>query len=99
MCLTCHRSLASAFDDAARRDMHTAFISESAPNVTYDEFGDSTDTGGATQEDVDNKDDAYSFERGRRSLCNKRHIKDYGDNRGASRTLRPRSKRQDRRSD
>lgn len=80
MCLTCHRSHASAFDDATRWDMHVAFISESVPGVVgQDSTGAPIFTGGATQEDVDNKYYNYTFEHGQRSLCNKCHQKDYGD--------------------
>jgi len=80
MCLTCHRSHASAFDDAARWDMHVAFISESVPHQTgVDSLGNPVYVGGATAEDVANKYYAYTFEPGQRSLCNKCHNQDYGD--------------------
>ncbi|MBZ0267161.1 hypothetical protein K8I85_03330 [bacterium] len=70
MCLTCHRSHASAFPDIARWDMAETFIAESHPQIT---------DGNATQDDVDNSYYNYTFVANQRSLCNKCHAKDAGD--------------------
>ena len=70
MCLTCHRAHASAFGDAARWDMSETFLIESHPAVTDIDF---------IQADVDNSYYNYTFVTNQRSLCNKCHTKDYGD--------------------
>lgn len=70
MCLSCHRSHASAFADIGRWDFAETFIVESHPQIT---------DGGATQADVDNKYYQYTFVQNQRSLCNKCHVKDAGD--------------------
>ena len=70
MCLTCHRAHASAFGDAARWDMGETFLIESHPNDGDIDF---------IQSDVDNKYYNYTFVTNQRSLCNKCHGKDYGD--------------------
>ncbi len=70
MCLTCHRAHASAFGDAARWDMGETFLIESHPNDGDIDF---------VQSDVDNKYYNYTFVTNQRSLCNKCHVKDYGD--------------------
>ena len=70
MCLTCHRSHASAFSDAGRWDFAETFIADSRPDGSED---------GATPEDVANKYYEYTFEQNQRSLCNKCHIKDEFD--------------------
>jgi hypothetical protein len=70
MCVTCHRAHASPFSDAARWDMSVAFLSLSHPNS-----GDNT----PVQTDIDRKYYQYTFSANQRSLCNKCHVKDYGD--------------------
>jgi Doubled CXXCH motif (Paired_CXXCH_1) len=70
MCLTCHRSHASAFPDAGRWDFAETFIAESHPQIT---------DGNATQDDIDNMYYNYTFATNQRSLCNKCHVKDAGD--------------------
>jgi len=70
MCLTCHRAHASAYGDAARWDMSETFLIESHPATTDVGF---------IQSDVDNKDYNYTFVTNQRSLCNKCHVKDFGD--------------------
>jgi len=70
MCLTCHRSHASAFGDAARWDMGETFIADSHPNA---------DDITPLQSDIDNKYYNYTFVQNQRSLCNKCHVKDFGD--------------------
>ncbi len=70
MCLSCHRSHASAFPDIGRWDFGETFIADSHPQL-----GDI----GATQDDVDNKYYNYTFIQNQRSLCNKCHGKDFGD--------------------
>jgi hypothetical protein len=70
MCLTCHRAHASAFTDAGRWDFNVTFIADSHPLIT---------DGGATQADIDNMYYDYTFVTNQRSLCNKCHTKDLGD--------------------
>jgi hypothetical protein len=72
MCLTCHRSHASAFPDIARWDMGETFMVDSHPQLT---------DGGATADDVARKFYNYTFFSGddQRSLCNKCHFKDQFD--------------------
>lgn len=70
MCLTCHRAHASAFDDAGRWDMDAAFIADSHPQAT---------DGGVGPNDATNKYYQYTFVNNQRSLCNKCHAKDFGD--------------------
>lgn len=70
MCTSCHRSHASAFPDIARWDMGETFIIDSHPQPT---------DGGWTQEDDDNMYYDYTFVDNQRSLCNKCHVKDFGD--------------------
>ncbi len=73
MCLTCHRSHASAFPDIGRWDFTVEFIAESHPMDTtlYT----------ATPEDIANKYYNYAagFDPDQRSLCNKCHYKDQFD--------------------
>jgi len=70
MCLTCHRSHASAFPDIGRWDFSETFIADSHPAT-----GDID----ATPDDIDRKYYNYTFVQNQRSLCNKCHIKDAGD--------------------
>lgn len=70
MCLTCHRAHASAYQDAARWDMSETFLADSHPSISDIDF---------VQADVDNKDYNYVLPLNQRSLCNKCHMKDYGD--------------------
>lgn len=76
MCLTCHRSHASAFGDIARWDMSETFLIDSHPNA-----GDIA----PLQADIDNAYYNYDVVQGtvltqnQRSLCNKCHVKDLGD--------------------
>jgi hypothetical protein len=70
MCLTCHRAHASAFPDIARWDMGETFLVDSHPQLTDN---------GATADDVANKYYTYTFPINQRSLCNKCHVKDFGD--------------------
>jgi hypothetical protein len=69
-CVTCHRAHASPFEDAGRWDFHVTFLTEAHP-----QDGD----GGATVDDVANKWYNYTFVTNQRSLCNKCHVKDFGD--------------------
>ena len=73
MCLTCHRAHATAFDDATRWDMHADLLVDSHPKL-----GDT----GATADDVLNSyygRDWATIDINQRSLCNKCHVKDWGD--------------------
>ncbi|HMB68274.1 MAG TPA: cytochrome c3 family protein [bacterium] len=70
MCLSCHRSHASAFPDIGRWDFGETFVVDSHPQLT---------DMGATAADVDNKYYDYTFVQNQRSLCNKCHAKDAGD--------------------
>jgi hypothetical protein len=70
MCVTCHRSHASAFPDGGRWDFGETWIVDSHPQLT--------DTG-ASASDVANKYYQYTFVNNQRSLCNKCHVKDFGD--------------------
>lgn len=70
MCLSCHRSHASAFPDIGRWDFTEEFIIDSHPQLT---------DGNATQNDIDNMYYDYTFVTNQRSLCNKCHVKDAGD--------------------
>jgi hypothetical protein len=70
MCLTCHRAHASAYGDATRWDMAETFLADSHPATTDIGF---------VQSDVDRKDYQYTFVQNQRSLCNKCHVKDFGD--------------------
>lgn len=70
MCATCHRAHASAFPDAARWDMAETFLADSHPQLT---------DGNATAEDIANMYYNYTFVANQRSLCNKCHVKDAGD--------------------
>ena len=71
MCLSCHRSHASPFRDAGRWDF-------SATNINLDSHPQITDTG-ASASDVANRYYDYTFAENQKSLCNKCHVKDYGD--------------------
>ena len=71
MCLTCHRSHASAFPDAGRWDFHATFLNEDS----HPQDGD----GNATVDDIANKYYQYTFVDNQRSLCNKCHVKDQFD--------------------
>ncbi|MBU8871652.1 MAG: hypothetical protein KOO60_12370 [Gemmatimonadales bacterium] len=80
MCLSCHRAHATPFADATRWDMATDFLVDSHPAVAgEDELGNPIFDGGATQSDIDNMYYGYSFTNDQRSLCNKCHVKDFGD--------------------
>jgi predicted CXXCH cytochrome family protein len=70
MCLSCHRAHASPFNDMTRWDMSETFLADSHPSDLAE---------GATQADLDNMYYDYSFVQNQRSLCNKCHVKDYGD--------------------
>jgi hypothetical protein len=70
MCVSCHRAHATAFPDAGRWDFAETFIIDSHPQLT--------DTG-ASADDVTNKYYQYTFVDNQRSLCNKCHVKDFGD--------------------
>jgi len=70
MCLSCHRSHASPFKDIGRWDFAATFIADSHPLAT---------DGGATADDVLRKYYSYTFVNNQRSLCNKCHSKDAGD--------------------
>jgi hypothetical protein len=70
MCVTCHRAHASAFDDAGRWDFHVEFMVNSHPQA-----GD----GGVGPNDPTYKYYQYTFVNNQRSLCNKCHVKDFGD--------------------
>ena len=70
MCLSCHRSHASAFSDIGRWDFAETFIADSHPKT-----GDT----GATADDIARKYYQYTFVQNQRSLCNKCHVKDAGD--------------------
>jgi predicted CXXCH cytochrome family protein len=70
MCVSCHRAHASPFSDMARWDMGETFLADSHP-ASLDE--------GATQDDLDNMYYNYTFVQNQRSLCNKCHVKDFGD--------------------
>ena len=70
MCVSCHRAHASAFSDIGRWDFGETFIVDSHP-AGLDE--------GATQDDLDNMYYDYTFVANQRSLCNKCHVKDLGD--------------------
>ena len=74
MCLSCHRAHASAYGDATRWDMSETFLIDSHPNTSDVDF---------VQADVDNKDYDYVLTVNQRSLCNKCHVKDYGDMAGS----------------
>ncbi|MBK7703605.1 MAG: hypothetical protein IPI34_12330 [bacterium] len=70
MCLTCHRSHASPFADAGRWDFTSTHLISSHPQAT---------DVGASADDVANKDYGYTLVTNQRSLCNKCHVKDFGD--------------------
>jgi len=70
MCISCHRAHASPFEDIARWDMGETFLADSHP---------AEEAEGATAEDLENMYYDYEFHIDQRSLCNKCHIKDYGD--------------------
>jgi hypothetical protein len=73
MCLSCHRSHASAYKYAGRWDFESSDLSQSHPLATDN---------GATAADAANKDYGYGgvtgtpFVSGQKSLCNKCHAKD-----------------------
>ncbi len=71
MCLTCHRAHASAFPDIARWDMGETLVLEGHPSA------DSTDPDEAADGLI--KYYSYSLDTNQRSLCNKCHQKDLGD--------------------
>jgi len=71
MCLSCHRSHATAFPDIARWDMGATFVEHDSHPMTGD--------GGATADDIANKYYNYTFVSNQRSLCNKCHAKDAFD--------------------
>ena len=80
MCLTCHRAHATPFKDATRWDMAADFLVDSHPAIAgTDSLGNPIFDGGATQDDIDNMYYGYSFTNDQRSLCNKCHVKDFGD--------------------
>ncbi len=71
MCLSCHRAHASPFADAGRWDFAATFlVADSHPRI-----GD----GGASAQDIANRYYGYTFTPNQRSLCNKCHVKDFGD--------------------
>jgi hypothetical protein len=70
MCLTCHRAHASPFNDMARWDMSETFLVDSHP---------ASELEGATLDDLANMYYDYDFPTNQRSLCNKCHVKDFGD--------------------
>lgn len=70
MCVTCHRAHASAFTDIGRWDFGETFIIESHP---------ASGDGGVDPSDLTNKYYQYTFVDNQRSLCNKCHVKDFGD--------------------
>jgi hypothetical protein len=70
MCVSCHRAHASAFDDAGRWDFDADFLSASHPQDT---------DGGVGPNDATYKYYQYTFVHNQRSLCNKCHVKDFGD--------------------
>ena len=70
MCLSCHRSHASPFADAGRWDFTSTHLISSHPLATDI---------GASADDVANKDYGYTLVTNQRSLCNKCHVKDFGD--------------------
>jgi hypothetical protein len=70
MCVTCHRAHASAFDDIGRWDFKATFLADSHPLAT---------DGGVGPNDATNKYYQYAFVTNQRSLCNKCHVKDFGD--------------------
>lgn len=70
MCVSCHRAHASAFDDIGRWDFDADFIADSHPKST---------DGGVGANDATNKYYQYTFVQNQRSLCNKCHAKDVGD--------------------
>jgi hypothetical protein len=67
MCLSCHRSHASAYPYAGRWDFESENLAATHP-LTGDV--------GASANDVANKDYGYTFVAGQKSLCNKCHVKD-----------------------
>jgi hypothetical protein len=71
MCVTCHRAHATAFPDIGRWDFGATLLNADSHPLA-------TDTG-ATPEDVANKYYQYTFLDSQRSLCNKCHVKDLGD--------------------
>ena len=80
MCLSCHRAHASPFADATRWDMATDFLNHSHPAIAdYDSLGNPIFDVGATQDDIDNMYYGHTFTDEQRSLCNKCHVKDFGD--------------------
>ena len=80
MCLSCHRAHATPFADATRWDMAADFLVLSHPAVAgADSLGNPIFDGGATQADIDNMYYGYTFTNDQRSLCNKCHVKDFGD--------------------
>ena len=70
MCLTCHRSHASPFQDIGRWDFTETFMAESHP---------ATGDGGLGANDLTHKWYEYVLSTNQRSLCNKCHVKDLGD--------------------
>jgi hypothetical protein len=81
MCLSCHRAHATPFKDATRWDMAADFLVDSHPSQSGTDpiTGDPIFDTGATQSDIDNMYYGYSFTNDQRSLCNKCHVKDFGD--------------------
>ncbi|MFH2051297.1 MAG: hypothetical protein ABIK96_02410 [bacterium] len=71
MCLTCHRAHASAFPDAGRWDFAATLLARDS----HPRNGD----GGASADDVANSYYGRTFPSAQRSLCNKCHVKDFGD--------------------
>ena len=70
-CLTCHRAHATPFADAGRWDFAATFLEADS----HPRSGD----GGASPQDIANRYYGYVFSPNQRSLCNKCHVKDFGD--------------------
>jgi len=71
MCLTCHRSHASAFEGMGRWDFKATFISDSHPKA-----GDSGVTGNDVLNSYYGRDMVSEFGKYQRQFCNKCHIQD-----------------------
>ena len=70
MCLTCHRAHASPFPDAGRWEFGETFLADAHP---------ASEAEGATVEDLARMWYNYTIPANQRSLCNKCHAKDFGD--------------------
>ncbi|MBL7049945.1 MAG: hypothetical protein ISR96_10565 [Nitrospira sp.] len=71
MCLTCHRSHASAFSSAGRWDFNTTFMADSHPQA-----GDSGLRGNESLNSYYGRDIITTFGKYQRQLCNKCHALD-----------------------